>query len=210
VARGVDTRQFDPARRSAELRRSWGVGEDDPVALHVGRLGPEKNPEDLIAAFEAMRAREPRAKLVLVGDGPHRAQLQAQCRDAVFAGMRVGEELGAHFASGDIFLFPSLTETYGNVTMEAMASGLAVVAYRYAAAAERIRNGENGLLAEVGDSQGFLNQAAGLVTDRARIRELGAHARASAEGLDWGRVVEQLEAVFLSVAETGLQQHDSA
>jgi glycosyltransferase involved in cell wall biosynthesis len=157
-----------------------------------------------------MRAREPRAKLVMVGDGPQRAALQAQYPQAIFAGMQVGEELARYFASGDIFLFPSLTETYGNVTMEAMASGLAVVAYNYAAAAEHIRHNVSGLLADLGDSQAFASLAAGLVSEHARYRAMGEQAREQAEGLDWARVVQQLEAVFMRVAEAGLRQHDAA
>ncbi|MEJ0048483.1 MAG: glycosyltransferase [Rhodospirillales bacterium] len=122
----------------------------------------------------------------------------------------MGEELGAYFASGDIFLFPSLTETYGNVTMEAMASGLAVVAYDYAAAAQHIRTGENGVLAAFADAGEFAELAAALVTDRASYRAMGARAREHAEAMAWPRVVEQLEEVLLSIAETGLQQHDAA
>ena len=133
VARGVDTRLFDPVRRSAALRRQWGAGEDDPVAIYVGRIAPEKNLPLVLSAFAAMRQRAPRARLVLVGDGPARAQLQRQHPEHVFAGMRVHEDLACHYASGDVFLFPSVTETFGNVTVEAMASGLAVVAFDYAA-----------------------------------------------------------------------------
>ena len=84
---------------------------------------------------------------MVVGEGPLRAELQSAWPDAVFAGQRTGEDLAAHFASADLFLFPSLTETWGNVTIEAMASGLAVVAYDCAAAEEIIRHGENGLKA---------------------------------------------------------------
>jgi len=147
VARGVDTRLFDPARRSDDLRRTWGAGPETPVVLHVGRLAPEKNLGALVAAFEAMRARAPQARLVLVGDGPAANWLRARCPDAVFAGMRGGDDLAAHYASGDVFLFPSLTETYGNVTLEAMASGLAIVAYDYAAAAEHLVHETSALLA---------------------------------------------------------------
>jgi glycosyltransferase involved in cell wall biosynthesis len=210
VSRGVDTRRFDPRRRDLSLRKSWGVLDDDPVVIHVGRMSGEKNLLDLFAAFEVMKSRVPSARLVLVGDGPQRAQLQAQHPHAVFAGMRVGEELASYFASGDIFLFPSLTETYGNVTMEAMASGLAVVAYNYAAAAEHIQHGRNGMLAPLGNSGEFISAAAELVTDHARYREIGEQARATAENLDWARVVEQLESVYLNVAEAGLRLHDSA
>jgi glycosyltransferase involved in cell wall biosynthesis len=210
VSRGVDTARFNPAKRSESLRESWGAAPNDPVAIHVGRLAPEKNLQDAITAFEAMRQCQPRAKLVLVGDGPQRAQLQARCPDAIFAGMRLGEDLASHFASGDIFLFPSLTETYGNVTIEAMASGLAVVAYDYAAAAEHIQHARNGMLAAVGASQEFIAAAVELAGDVGRTRAMAARARRTAEALEWGRVVQQLESVFMNVAEAGITQHDAA
>lgn len=210
VSRGVDTALFNPSKRSESLRQNWGAGPDDPVAIHVGRLAPEKNLQDAISAFEAIRQIAPRAKLVLVGDGPQRALLQARCPDAIFAGMRIGEELASYFASGDIFLFPSLTETYGNVTVEAMASGLTVVAYNYAAASEYIEYGLNGMLAPFAESADFVAAAIDAANDLARCREMGANARRTAERLDWDRVVKQLETVFMWVAEEGLTQHDAA
>jgi len=196
VTRGVDTILFSPARRSEELRASWGAGPSDPVLLHVGRIAPEKNLDTLLGAYAAARRREPRARLVLVGDGPARREIQARCPDAILAGMRRGEDLAAHYASGDVFLFPSLTETYGNVTAEAMASGLAVVAFDYAAAAALIRHGENGLLAGFGDSESFSALAARLVAEPAALAALGAQARHTAGAHDWTRVVQQLEIVL--------------
>jgi glycosyltransferase involved in cell wall biosynthesis len=204
IARGVDTRLFDPARRDEQLRASWGAGPDDPVLIHVGRLAAEKNLACLAAAYEAARKRAPRTKLVLVGDGPERRSLQARFPDAVFAGTRKGEDLAAHFASGDLFLFPSLTETYGNVTLEAMASGLAVVAFGYAAAADVIRHGTSGLLAPYGDQDSFVRLAAGLAAAPARAAQLGAQARYEASSRGWARVVEQLEATLLIAADAGV------
>ena len=193
VARGVDTGLFNPARRSMELRRQWGVAPTDPVIVHVGRLAPEKNLPLLGAAFEAMRAREPRAKLVLVGDGPARDAFEARHPDAIFSGVRFGEDLATHFASADIFLFPSVTETFGNVTVEAMASRLAIVAYDYAAASAHLRHSHSGLLAHYDDADQFVNLAADLVTRPMHIHELGARARLAAESIEWDRVVQQLE-----------------
>lgn len=193
VARGVDTRLFDPGRRSAALRRQWGAAADDPVVLYVGRLAPEKNLSLLFDAYEAMRQREPRARLVIVGDGPSRAALERRTTPVHFAGIRTAEDLAAHYASADVFLFPSLTETYGNVTVEAMASGLAVVAYDYAAAAAHIRHERSGVAVPPGNSKEFVRLAAGLVGDRARITRLGKQARAAAEQLDWTHVVAEFE-----------------
>jgi glycosyltransferase involved in cell wall biosynthesis len=204
IARGVDTRLFDPARRDDALRKSWGAGPDDPVLLHVGRLAAEKNLAGLAVAYEEARKRAPRAKLVLVGDGPERRAFQARFPDAVFAGVRKGEDLAAHFASGDLFLFPSLTETYGNVTLEAMASGLAVVAFGYAAAAEVIRHGSSGLLAPYGDTDSFARLTAGLAAAPARAIQLGVQARYESTGRGWNKVVEQLEATLLIAADAGI------
>ncbi len=202
VARGVDTRLFNPARRSAELRRSWGVGPDDPVALYVGRLAAEKNLPLLLKSFETMLIANPRAQLVLVGDGPQRAGLEANYPQYVFAGVRTGEDLATYYASADIFIFPSVTETYGNVTMEAMASGLAVVAYNYAAAEEHMRHDHNGLVARVDDSDTFLHLVAELTHDRERIRRLAANARVTTERIDWASIVGELERVLLNMAGT--------
>jgi glycosyltransferase involved in cell wall biosynthesis len=197
IARGVDTALFNPARRDERLRASWGAGPDDLVLLYVGRLAAEKNLPALLAAYEKARP----VKLVLVGDGPMRRELQARYPDAVFAGTRSGEDLAAHYASGDVFLFPSLTETWGNVTLEAMASGLAIVAFDYAAAAEVVRHGETGLLAEYADAASFISQSASLAADPARARTLGQAARVAASARGWDRVVGELEAVLFAAAD---------
>jgi glycosyltransferase involved in cell wall biosynthesis len=200
VGRGVDTALFNPSSRSEALRARWGAGPADPVILHVGRLAPEKNLGALVAAFTEARKNEPRTRLVLVGDGPARRDLQARCPEAIFAGMRHGDDLAAHYASGDVFLFPSLTETYGNVTVEALASGLAVIAYDYAAARAHIRQGRNGLLVEFGDTAAFAALTAGLVADMAQIGALRSEARRSALAYDWERIVPQLESVLEAAA----------
>ena len=193
VPRGVDTRMFSPARRSEALRRSWGVSPEHTVALYVGRLAPEKNLDTVIRAYTAMRAADNTVRLVLVGDGPERQALQAQNREIIFAGMQTGDALAEHFASGDIFLFPSTTETFGNVTVEALASGLAVIAYDYAAAAEFIRDGENGMLAEFDNTRVFVNHAIRLACERPRARALGIAARSTAEKIDWETVHDAVE-----------------
>lgn len=199
VGRGVDIGLFNPARRSSELRRSWGVAEQDLVAIYVGRLAPEKNLDVVVEAFNALRAKQFRAKLVWVGDGPQRQMLQHRNPSHIFAGMRTGESLAAHYASADVFLFPSLTETFGNVTLEAMASGLAVIAYNYAAARERIRHGENGLLAEFDNVVQFRAQAARLAAQPGMIAALGNNARLSVESLAWEHICQRFEQVLLDV-----------
>lgn len=205
VSRGVDTRLFDPARRSQALRETWGAGPLDTVAICVGRLAPEKNLASLVAAYQAMRQRRPATRLVLVGEGPERARLQQACPEAIFAGVRRGEDLAAHYASADVFLFPSLTETFGNVVPEAMASGLAVVGHGYAAAAQLLCDAENGLVVPFGDDAAFVAAACTLANRPRWIPALGAAARETARHLDWLRVVQAVEAEYLSaMAEAGL------
>lgn len=206
IGRGVDTALFDPRRRDARLRASWGARPDDPVVLYVGRLAPEKNLPTLAAAAEATLATNPRARLVFVGDGPARHELASRFPQAIFAGARRGADLAAHYASGDVFLFPSLTETYGNVTLEAMASGLAVVAYDYAAAAAVIRHGTSGVLVPSADEASFASHAAALAAELPRARRLGEGARREALERSWKRVSGELEAVLAAAARVGEPQ----
>lgn len=196
VARGVDAQLFSPDRRSAALRRSWGLEEGDLAVIHVGRLAPEKNLPLLIRAFEAIADKRPRARLVLVGDGPELAALRARHPEFVFAGPRRGEDLAAHYASGDLFLFPSLTETFGNVVLEAMASGLPQVCFDYAAAAEHVRHGENGLKVAYGDEAAFVAAAVKLATI-GNVTAMSAKAREMALGVSWDAIFARFEAVLV-------------
>jgi glycosyltransferase involved in cell wall biosynthesis len=200
IGRGVDTQLFHPGRRDSTLRARWGVNDGETVALYVGRLAAEKNLTLVFRAFDAMREAHPAVRLVLVGDGPERALWQARRPDAVFCGTQVGEALAAQYASADVFLFPSLTETWGNVTVEAMASGLAVVAYNCAAAENVIRHGENGLKAPPEDEAAFIAEAVALAPDAALQRRLGTAASARAAQLSWDAIIDSLERVLLRLA----------
>lgn len=199
LGRGVDTELFHPLRRQAGLRHQWGATENDTVTLFVSRLAPEKNLQVVIETWLQIRTINPRTKLVMVGDGPERAALQAVCPEVIFSGSRTGMDLAEHYASADVFLFPSTTETYGNVTMEAMASGLAVVAYDYAAAHEHIQHQQNGLLAKFNDVDDFSHQAMQLAANLQHARQLGSNARRTAETLDWEKIHDAFEAVLLDV-----------
>ncbi len=196
VSRGVDTALFDPARRSAALRAAWGAAEGDLVIACVGRLAAEKNLGALLAAYEAVRARDPRARLVLVGDGPQADALRRACPQAHFAGQRRGEDLAAHYASADLFAFPSLTETFGNVTPEAMASGLPVVAFDSAAAAQLIRSGHSGVLVPPPHTADFVAAVSALAADAPRRAALGRAAREAVLSIGWDAVVAGFEAVL--------------
>lgn len=205
VARGVDTALYGPHRRSAALRAGWGAGDTTQVVAYVGRIAPEKNLPLVLGAFEAMRSIRPDSKLVWVGDGPARAQLQSSHPEQVFAGMRRGEDLASHYASADVFLFPSTTETYGNVTVEAMASGLGVIAYDYAAAHTHIRHHENGLLAKFDDDREYMEHARYAASYPSVMREMGRSAHQTATGLGWDAIILRFEQV---VAEALAQRGD--
>jgi glycosyltransferase involved in cell wall biosynthesis len=199
IGRGVDRSLFTPARRSASLRRSWGVTDRDLVAVCVGRVAAEKNVRLAIEAYRAMQRHHPSCRLVIVGDGPLRRPLERAHPDLFFTGMLTGEPLAAHFASADLFLFPSETETFGNVTLEALASGLLVVAFDYAAARAHVKPGVTGVLAPVGDARGFVAAAAGLAESPDRVRGRRGEVRESVSHLDWSGVVDRFEALLSGV-----------
>lgn len=203
LGRGIDTVLFNPARRSAELRRAWGVDENSLVVLHVGRLAPEKNLDTVAAAFTALRAQYPLARMLWVGDGPQLAKLRKKLPDHIFVGAKIGEELATYYASADVFLFASMTETFGNVTLEAMASGLAVLAYRYAAAEQYIRHQMNGLTAEPGDRKSFCRLAAQLGENLAITKRMGAQATSDVQHLGWDRVLEQFTRTVMQASGQG-------
>lgn len=193
LGRGVDTRLFTPRRRSDELREYWNAGPDTPVLLYVGRLAAEKNVALALRAFLVVSLLHPRARMVVVGDGPQRAQLEAEYPSVHFAGALQGESLAIHYASADLFLFPSLTETFGNVTLEALASGLAVVAFDAAAAGELIHAGENGLLAPAGDTNAFIDAACHALDPGVDLQRLRGRARESTLGANWEAVLQRFE-----------------
>jgi len=199
MGRGVDTEQFSPARRDEALRASWGAGPDTPVAICVGRLAAEKNLPLVAETWAALRATEPDLKLVLVGDGPLRPALAKRHPGIHYAGVRRGEALARHYASGDLFLFASVTETFGNVVTEALASGLVVVTYDYAAGRAHVREGENGHLAAFGDPAAFRAAAQRAVAGRAGWPTLRSAARRSACALSWDRVVDNFENTLLGL-----------
>jgi glycosyltransferase involved in cell wall biosynthesis len=192
LSRAVDTTLFSPDRRDRALRETWGLGDDDIAVLFVGRIAPEKNLDLVVRAHEAIRAAVPGARMVWVGDGPALARLREQHPAHVFCGMQRGEALARHFASGDVFLFPSTTETFGNVTLEAMASGVPTVAYDYGAAREHLRDGQHGRAVPIHDADAFVAAAVAVAADAAARAAMGRAARAAVLGLSHRAVAEAL------------------
>jgi len=196
VPRGIDTDTFSPKHRSAALRASWGADDDTRVLLYVGRLAPEKNIKLVIQTYQNLKRQHKDIKLVLVGDGPMRAILEKEHPDLIFAGFQTGIELAKHYASADIFTFASQTETFGNVTLEAMASQLAVVAFDHAAAGELIQSGVNGMLARTHSEVDFEMGVQALLNNKELMHHLALQGCASARALSWRMIVERTEGVF--------------
>ncbi|MCC5790800.1 MAG: glycosyltransferase family 1 protein [Opitutales bacterium] len=192
LGRGVDTELFHPNKRSLSLREKWNAPDNIPVCLYVGRMAAEKNLSLAVKAFRHFQKSHPPAKMVFVGDGPARAKIQKNNPDCFFAGMQKGETLAEHYASGDILLAPSITETFGNIVTEGMASGLAVVTFDYAAGRQHIQSGQNGFLAAYDNNDEYLQCLEKLPP----LEELGAlrkNARQTAENLSWQNIAEKFQ-----------------
>jgi len=203
LSRGIDTRQFRPDRRSAELRREWGAEPDDPVVFHAGRIAPEKNYPLIFQTWAEMRQANPRLRCVLAGEGPLRERLRREHPETIFIGFLPREELARHYASADIYVHASLTETFGNVLTEAMASGLAVAAFDYAAARQFVRHEENGLAVPCDRPQELVAAGRRLAADgplRARLR---AGAASAVQAQSWEKVILRFEADLMRIAAEG-------
>ena len=195
LARAVDAERFHPRFRDETLRGTWGAPDESPVVVHVGRLAPEKNLPLLLQSFDALRVHRPGAKLVLVGDGPERAALAASRPELLFAGTLRGDALAAHFASADLFGFPSLSETFGNVTLEAMASGIATVAFNYGAAREHLQDGAHGARIPFGNEAAFVERFVATALSP-ELSAQGAAARRAVEGLSPAQVARDFAALL--------------
>ena len=206
LERGVDTHLFHPRHRCEDLRKAWGVRPEDPVYLSVGRVAAEKNISLAIEAYRKVKQENDRARLIVVGDGPKYNALQKENTDVIFCGMHTGQALARYYASADIFLFPSETETFGNVTMEALASGLVVVAYDYAAAQLHIENNATGLLVPYGQSEHFTQTTREALQYSSPGSMLRMSARKYAERVSWQSIYTRLELLLQGcLSETDLQ-----
>jgi glycosyltransferase involved in cell wall biosynthesis len=176
------------------------VREHDLAVIYVGRLAPEKNLDVAVRAYERVRRVRSDARMIWVGDGPARRRLQKLNPDHVYAGVQRGETLASHYASADMFLFPSLTETFGNVTLEAFASGLAVIAFDEAAAAQHGRDGESARLVPSGEADAFIAAAAEVAAAPTLLAHLRANAPQAVAALSWPSVLSVFERHLLASA----------
>jgi glycosyltransferase involved in cell wall biosynthesis len=207
LGRGVDAGLFSPKKRDAALRQSWGILEDDLAIVYVGRLAVEKNIPLALKTFATIQKLLPRAKMIIVGDGPMRQTILHQYPGIVYCGPQHGEALARHYASCDLLLFPSLSETYGIVILEAMASGLAVVAFDQGAAKEHIVDRKNGFLVPLGNEGQFVETAMMAAYHRQEFKCIGQAAHESTLEHSWKHIVNQFEKRLFILSAIGANSH---
>ena len=199
LARAVDTQHFNPTKRDSVLRKEWGLDDHGLAVIYLGRIAPEKNLDLAVRAFRALQRSRPQARFVWVGDGPSREKTQAEHPDSISCGLQRGEQVARHFASADLFLFPSHSETFGNTTLEAMASGVPAVAFDYGAAREHLHNGVDG--AAVDNDDDFINATVTLGTDDALRHALGQRAHESMQRLHPQQVAADFDTLLTELAQ---------
>jgi glycosyltransferase involved in cell wall biosynthesis len=202
--RGVDSALFRPDRAGRlDVRLALGWSPEDVVITYVSRIAPEKNVEYLAEALAIVSARRPEVRILFVGDGPTRPILEKRLGPAArFAGYRKGEHLADHYAASDIFAFSSLSETFGNVVLEAMASGLPVVALRAGGVGEIVQSGTTGILVKPSEpAEQFASALLSLVDDRTKRRAMGEAARGYALSQTWNAIMESLRHRYQAVTD---------
>jgi phosphatidylinositol alpha 1,6-mannosyltransferase len=192
--RGIDTQRFSPDKRSAAWRSKLGIGVDEVVILHVSRLVREKRLDTLTAALKQMPHR-----VVIVGDGPDRAFARRELPGAIFLGFQDGEDLAAAYASSDIFIFPSDSESFGNVTLEAMASGVPCVCANATGSRSLVVEGETGFLVDADNADGFA-RAVGRLADNPELRRhMGEAGRRRALTFGWDETLGRMLGYYRAV-----------
>ena len=199
-SRGIDREQFNPGRRSMEWRREHGIADDEFVVLFLGRLVMEKGLDVFGDAIDALSARGVKHRVLVVGDGPARPWFEQRLPGAIFTGMLVGDELATAIASSDVLLNPSVTEAFGNVTLEAMASGLPVVAVDSTGATNLVGE-ENGVLTDPGDAEAMADAIAAYAADPELWRRHGEAGLRNAETRDWDNINSAVLKTYQRVIE---------
>ena len=200
--RGVDHELFSPSKRSMEWRRSHGIADDEIVVSFVSRLVKEKNTDVMVRCFVRLRESGVKFKPLIVGLGPEEKHLRAAIRGAVFAGFMQGEELAMAYASSDIFFFPSESETFGNVTLEAMASGLPALVADATGSRSIVEDGINGFVQKTSDEFGFDKHLKNLIENSELRRTMAAAARRRAMAFNWDVILSRLVASFRAISDS--------
>ncbi len=190
--RGVDTSLFNPGQRDDAWRRSLGFSDEDLVVTFVSRLVWEKNLEMVEKTFKSIRKTNPKVRTMVVGDGPAKEVLSKNLPDTVFTGYLGGRDLARAYASGDVFFFPSDTESFGNVTLEAMSSGLPAVVAKAAGNVSLVENGVNGFLADATDLDSFTRSLTEIINSSELRNKMASMSRKRAQSYEWERILDQL------------------
>jgi glycosyltransferase involved in cell wall biosynthesis len=207
-ARGVDSDLFSPSKRDMAWRRALGIADDEIAVTFVGRLVKEKNTGVVVRVLNMLKQRGLKVRPMIVGDGPEMAAMKAALPDGVFVGFLHGEELARAYASSDIFFFPSESETFGNVTLEAMASGLPAVNAISSGSNSLVIEGETGFLVSARDEAGLAARIELLVKDGMLRQSMGAAARKRALTFSWDAILSGLVESYRQVLrEAGAQNH---
>lgn len=190
--RGVETDRFTPNRRSLDWRRSHGFEDDEVVVTFVSRLVWEKGLDVYADVIEQLEQQNVPHRSLVVGDGPARSELETRLPNTTFTGFLEGTELAGAYASSDVFLFPSDTETFGNVTLEAMASGLPTVCARAVGSRDLVDEGTTGRLCPPGDVSAFAEATRELVLDDSLRDRMGTAAFERAQRFSWEKILSQM------------------
>lgn len=197
--RGIDRTRFSPRLRNGALRKKLGLGKEK-LLLFVGRLVQEKGLDELSKAVLSLRRQGYRFHLAFAGDGPYRAVLEKRLPQDHYFGFIQGRELSELYASADLFVFPSTTETFGNVVLEAFASGLPVVGAAQGGSLDLVKPGVNGLLASPLDAEDFAGQVRALLDHPKAIRRMAKAALQTAAQFHWpvinGRLLSRCRALM--------------
>jgi phosphatidylinositol alpha 1,6-mannosyltransferase len=197
---GVDADVFSPRHSSRQWRNRFAPN-GEKVLLYAGRLVWEKDLHTLVEVYKLLRSSWSDWTLALAGDGPIRGELQTAMPDARFLGSLSGRELSAAYASSDVLLFPSTTETFGNVVIEGMASGLVPVCAAEGGAGGSIQHGISGFVTNPRDAGDIVRHIRLLLDDRGRLAKMGKAARAYARTQTWGGIFERLFEDYRRVVE---------
>lgn len=195
-ARGIDRHQFNPQRRDMEWRRSIGIADDEMVIAFLGRVVMEKGLDVFSDAIHAFAAHKVKHRVLVIGEGPARPWLEEQLPDAIFVGQLTGDDLARALASCDVLLNPSITEAFGNVTLEAMACALPVVAADASGATNLVRNGVTGTLVDPDELEEFADALEAYARDPELRRRHGEAGLAVAETMDWDSINSKVIRVY--------------
>jgi len=195
-SRGINHERFNPARRDLAWRRGLGIGDDEVAVGFLGRLVLEKGLGVFAEVIGALKARGVPHRVMVIGEGPARDWFAQKVPEAVFTGFQAGDDLARAVAGLDVFFMPSVTETFGNVTTEAMAVGVPVVAARATGSVDLVEDGVTGFLVPPQDVSAYADAIQRLIEDPALRASAGKAGHARVQGYEWGNVNAAMMAAY--------------